>query len=148
MPYLQKISALLCIMTMTSPLFANTQTGGGYIIHGQVNPVHGVVSGGGYTSESGNSSLNSITSGGGYTLVGGAYRSQRSANYLVTETGGGTLVIENMITDSVSVVLESAPMSDVVIAATSGIPASLGVTPATLTFTPANWNIPQIVTVI
>ncbi len=50
-------------------------------------------------------------------------------------------------TDSYTVVLDSRPRADVTIAVESGAPAAAMVSPATLTFTPSNWNAAQTVTV-
>jgi large repetitive protein len=58
---------------------------------------------------------------------------------LVTTEGGGTATF--------TVVLNSQPTSNVTIGITSNDTTEGTVTPATLTFTPANWNAPQTVTV-
>lgn len=58
---------------------------------------------------------------------------------LVTTEGGGT--------DTFTVVLTSEPTSDVSIALSSSNPAEGTVSPTTLTFTAANWDQPQTVTV-
>ena len=61
------------------------------------------------------------------------------------ESNGGTQVTEGGTDDRYTVVLNSLPTSDVVI--TIGGGNQLVATPATLTFTPLNWNLPQTVTV-
>ncbi len=48
--------------------------------------------------------------------------------------------------DTCTVVLTAEPESDVVLSATSGDTGEVTVSPAALTFTPANWNVPQTVT--
>ena len=50
-------------------------------------------------------------------------------------------------TDSYTVVLDSRPRADVTIAVESGNTGAATVSPATLTFTPSNWNTAQTVTV-
>lgn len=67
---------------------------------------------------------------------------------MITESGGSTNVTEGGATDTYTVVLTYPPNGNVTISNTSGS-TSTGVTvsPATLTFTTANWNTPQTVTV-
>ena len=60
--------------------------------------------------------------------------------------GGSTRPTEGG-TDTFLVVLNRAPTSNVVLSVTSASTADLTVSPATLTFTPANWNTRQTVTV-
>jgi hypothetical protein len=62
----------------------------------------------------------------------------------VAETGGSTAVVEDGATDTVSLVLNAPPTADVTIAVNGGTQVSGG--PASLVFTPANWNVPQVVT--
>jgi hypothetical protein len=68
-----------------------------------------------------------------------------NAGIAVTPTGGGTNVVEGGATDKVSYVLTAQPMVDVTI--TLATNSQLEVSPTTLTFTNANWNIPLDVTV-
>ncbi len=56
-------------------------------------------------------------------------------------------VAETGTTDTCAVVLTAQPDVDVVLAVTSGDTGEVTVSPAALTFTPANWNTPQTVTV-
>ena len=65
----------------------------------------------------------------------------------VTETDGATIVAEGGATDEVQVVLASLPASDVVLTVTSSDEGEVSVSPATLTFTAADWNTVQTVTV-
>ena len=58
---------------------------------------------------------------------------------LVTDETGGF--------DTFTVVLDSLPLGDVSIALSSDLPSEAAPSPATLTFTTANWNTPQLVTV-
>ena len=58
----------------------------------------------------------------------------------------GTLVEGNSQTATVSWVLDAEPVSDVVIDITSSDTTEVSLSPTGLTFTNANWNTPQIVT--
>lgn len=73
-----------------------------------------------------------------------------TAGIMLTESGGGTSVTEGGATDSYTLVLTSTPTADVVITAGPAARANLGAGAGgavQLTFTPANWNTPQIITV-
>jgi hypothetical protein len=63
----------------------------------------------------------------------------------VTESGGTTNVAEGGATDTYTVVLNTAPTANVTVTLSPG--TQVTVAPTTLTFTPANWNVPQTVTV-
>jgi hypothetical protein len=63
----------------------------------------------------------------------------------VAESGGSTSVAEGGATDTYTVVLNSAPTANVTVTINAG--TQLTAAPATLTFTPANWNVAQTVTV-
>ncbi|MEQ1856709.1 MAG: Calx-beta domain-containing protein [Longimicrobiales bacterium] len=63
-------------------------------------------------------------------------------------TGGTTVVSEDLTTDSIEVVLNSQPVSNVVINASSDDPSEATLVAAQLTFTSANWNVPQWFVVI
>lgn len=63
----------------------------------------------------------------------------------VTQSGGTTTVTEGGAGDSYTVVLLAAPTADVVISLAANAQVTLG--SSSLTFTPANWNLPQQVTV-
>jgi hypothetical protein len=67
------------------------------------------------------------------------------AGVTITQTGGNTSVVEGGASDSYTVVLNSQPTADVTIAI--GNTAQTTTSPTTITFTPANWNIAQNVTV-
>ena len=75
------------------------------------------------------------TSGGGGTPAG------------ITLSGTTATVSEAGTTGTFTVVLAAQPTSDVVISATSADTSEVTVSPATLTFTNANWNTPQTVTI-
>lgn len=75
----------------------------------------------------------------GYTLVTGAIN--------VTQTGESTSVTEAGSTDTFDVVLNSAPLVDVVLNVSSSDTGEATVDQSILTFTNANWNIAQTVTV-
>ena len=70
-----------------------------------------------------------------------------AAGFSVAESEGSTSVEESGSTDTFTVALTAGPMSNVVIRVSSGDPGEVTVDKATLTFTPANWNAPQVVTV-
>ena len=65
----------------------------------------------------------------------------------VTETDGGTVVAESGSTDELRVSLVSQPAADVVLTVTSSDEGEVTVSPATLTFTAADWSTVQAVTV-
>lgn len=64
---------------------------------------------------------------------------------LVVSTGAGISVVEGG-TSSFTVALAAKPVSNVAVDYVSGNPAVGTISPSTLTFTPANWNVPQTVT--
>ncbi len=67
------------------------------------------------------------------------------AGVIVTESGGSTNVTEGGPTDTYTVALSGASTAPVTITINAG--TQVTVLPATLTFTPANWNVAQTVTV-
>ncbi len=73
------------------------------------------------------------------------------AGVTLTETQGGTTVVEDGSadggTDTYTVELDTQPSADVVIVPTSGTTSAATVSPPRLTFTPANWEAVQTVTV-
>ena len=69
-----------------------------------------------------------------------------TAGFTVTASGGSTTVAETGSTDTFTVVLDAEPTSDVVIDITSGDTGEATVT-SSLTFTSANWDTAQTVTV-
>jgi hypothetical protein len=64
----------------------------------------------------------------------------------VTESNSSTLTTEGGSTDTFTVMLNTQPTADVTIAISSTNTAEGTVNPASLTFTSANWNTPQTVT--
>jgi hypothetical protein len=66
----------------------------------------------------------------------------------VTETGGETVVDEGGDTDRIRVRLTGRPLTDVVVTAVSADPGEVRVEPATLTFTPDDWDDRQDFTVV
>ncbi len=70
-----------------------------------------------------------------------------NAGFAITQTEGATIVTEAGSSDLINVALTSQPSSNVVVSITSGDGTETTVSPATLTFTAANWNIAQSVTV-
>jgi hypothetical protein len=67
------------------------------------------------------------------------------AGMTVTQSGGNTTVTEAGGTDTITVVLTSPPTSNVVLDVTSADLAEVTVSPASLTFTPTSWDVPQTV---
>ena len=73
-----------------------------------------------------------------------------AAGVIVAETGGSTACTEGGATDTYTVVLSSRPTGNVTVSADPDAQANLGSgtgNPASLTFTPDDWNTPQTVTV-
>lgn len=64
---------------------------------------------------------------------------------VVVEEGGGIAVAEGGATDAYTIQLASQPTADVVISISTD--SQVTTTPLSLTFTAADWNVPQIVTV-
>ena len=69
------------------------------------------------------------------------------AGFSVTESGGSTRAKESGETDSLAVVLNAQPESNVVIRIASSDHSELSVAPTVLTFAPDGWSTPQQVTV-
>ena len=69
------------------------------------------------------------------------------AGFSVTETDGYTLVFEDGSIDTFDIVLDAEPSDVVVLNVSSADTDEVTATPATLTFTPNTWNLPQSVTV-
>ncbi|MCA9175452.1 MAG: hypothetical protein KDB14_13300, partial [Planctomycetales bacterium] len=67
--------------------------------------------------------------------------------FTIVQSDGTTAVNESGSTDTFTVVLDSAPLTDVVIDVSSGDTGEATVSPVQLTFTSTNWNTPQTVTV-
>lgn len=67
---------------------------------------------------------------------------------VVSESDGNTVVSEFGTTDTFTVALAAQPRANVVIDVSSSNTAEAAVSPASLIFTPANWNQPQSITVI
>lgn len=65
----------------------------------------------------------------------------------VSETLGSTDVTEGGGTDSYSIVLDSAPTSDVTVSLSSSGGNQLSLSPSSIVFTTSNWNVPVTVTV-
>ena len=69
-----------------------------------------------------------------------------TAGFTVVESGGSTAVAESGTTDTFTIVLDAQPTTDVVISMSSSDTGEATVT-STVTFTNANWDTPQTVTV-
>ncbi|MGB7327653.1 MAG: DUF1559 domain-containing protein, partial [Rubripirellula sp.] len=68
------------------------------------------------------------------------------AGFTVADTDGSTVVSESGATDSVSIVLNAAPLSDVVLSIAGSDPSEVSFSSNAVTFTPADWNVPQTLT--
>ena len=68
------------------------------------------------------------------------------ADFTLTESDGNTMVDESGTTDNFTLVLDAQPYSDVVFDIGNADPGEVLISAAQLTFTNANWNIPQTVT--
>jgi Ca2+-binding RTX toxin-like protein len=82
-----------------------------------------------------------------FTQGSAAFKLQLVSNFSLSETGGGTSVSESGTTDTLDVVLIAQPSSDVVLNVTTDNDTEVTITPPTLTFTTANWNLPQAVAI-
>ncbi len=69
-----------------------------------------------------------------------------AAAFTVTQTDGDTIVGENSDPDTISVVLNRGPLTDVIVDLSDTL-GSVSASPATLTFTPENWDTPQAATI-
>ena len=69
-----------------------------------------------------------------------------TAGFTIAETGGATAVAESGTTDTFTIVLNAQPDTDVVFTISSSDTGEATVT-STLTFTNANWDTPQTVTI-
>ncbi|MCX6856756.1 MAG: hypothetical protein NTV80_17845, partial [Verrucomicrobia bacterium] len=63
----------------------------------------------------------------------------------VVQSGGSTRIVEGGATDTYTVVLRRAPTANVTLSGNYN-PTQITLSPQDVTFTPANWNVPQIVT--
>lgn len=68
-----------------------------------------------------------------------------SAGVTIVESAGSTNVAEGGATDTLTFVLTSQPVANVTVTLSPN--SQVATSPATLTFTPANWNVTQTVTV-
>jgi sugar lactone lactonase YvrE len=71
-----------------------------------------------------------------------------SAGITIVETNGTAVTEDGSVVDSYTIKLNSQPSANVTITATSSAATQMTVSSTSLTFTPYNWNIPQVVTVI
>lgn len=67
------------------------------------------------------------------------------AGFLIVQSGGGTQVTEGGASDTITVQLTSQPLANVTITPVAG--PQFTFSPASLTFTPGNFNVPQTVTI-
>lgn len=59
----------------------------------------------------------------------------------------GLLIVEGSVTDSVAITLNTQPTADVTFALTNAAPDQVAFSTYSVTFTPSNWNVPQIVVI-
>lgn len=71
-----------------------------------------------------------------------------NAGLSITQTDGTAVTEDGSVTDSYTVKLNTQPTQDVRVDITSSDSAQLTVSSPSLTFTPYNWNVPQVVTVL
>ncbi len=71
-----------------------------------------------------------------------------NAGLSVVETNGTAVTEDGSVIDSYTIKLNTQPSANVSVAITSSDSAQLEVSSSTLLFTPYNWNVPQIVTVL
>lgn len=96
--------------------------------------------------------LSNPTPGAGFEAFLNAAATAATTTITDDDTAGFSLsrttasVSENGTEDTVTVVLNSQPTSNVVLSVTSGDTGEVTVSPATLTFTNGSWNTPQTVT--
>ena len=69
------------------------------------------------------------------------------ARYAIVQSGNDTTVSESGTSDTLSVSLNAAPNSDVVLVATTSDVDEAVVSMSPITFTPSNWDVPQTITV-
>ncbi|MDX1493290.1 MAG: DPP IV N-terminal domain-containing protein, partial [Longimicrobiales bacterium] len=69
------------------------------------------------------------------------------AGFTIVESGGSTVVDETGTTDAFTVALDAQPLTDVVLLINSTDAGEATAIPSSLTFTNANWNVAQQVTV-
>ena len=89
--------------------------------------------------------------GGGYDAISVprvvASITDDDGNVIVTESAGSTIVVEGGATDTYTVALGALPSATVSISFGIAPEFQVSISPAPLTFTPSNWNVPQRVTV-
>lgn len=71
--FILKISLFALTLVVPFSVFAAVQSGGGYIVNGQVNPVSTLVSGNGYSAQTGGNPISGVISGSGYSTYGGGH---------------------------------------------------------------------------
>ena len=69
-----------------------------------------------------------------------------TAGFTIAQSGGATTVTEGASTDDFTLVLDAQPVSDVVLSVVSSDTGEVTTGSATVTFTNANWDTPQTVT--
>ena len=69
------------------------------------------------------------------------------AGFTITESDGTTHVLESGTDDSFTIQLDAMPVSNVVIDLENGNTSEISISPSNLTFTSANWNVPQTINI-
>ena len=107
---------------------------------------------GNHTSAIAHSASSSDTNYNGITIAGvtANITDNDAGGVTVAESGGATNVVEGGATDTYTLVLTAQPTANVVVTATPNAQLNLGAgagSSTSVTFTPANWNTPQSITV-
>ncbi len=89
MKFLLKISLFALVLVVPFGAFAAVQSGGGYIVNGQVNPVTFFSSGGGYNAQIGGNPISGVISGSGYNTYGGGYFTPPAVQSTTPPASGG-----------------------------------------------------------
>lgn len=141
-----QVSASLTPLTFTTANWASEQTI-------TVSAVQDSVAEGAHSGSLGHAAS---AAGGGDGYTGGSVTASLTvsvgdddtAGVSVTESGGTTATAESGATDTIGIKLTSQPTASVTIPVSSSNTAEGTVSPASLTFTTANWNVSQTVTAI
>ncbi|MTJ51997.1 hypothetical protein FJR38_04595, partial [Anabaena sp. UHCC 0253] len=104
------------------------------------NPTNWIVQDGG-----GDQSIDTIAPDVPFSSTAFTLGAVSNAGITLTQTGGSTNVTEGGATDTYTIVLNSQPTADVIIALNSGTQVTTSTN--SLTFTAANWNVAQNLTV-
>lgn len=128
--------------TLTSASITETVSAGNYYI--KIKPT-----GAGNLTGAGSPYDSTTSTREGYTVYGSVGQYTLTGNVILPGVSviesGGTTVTEGGAKDTYSLVLGTEPLFDVIVSIAPG--SQVSVNKSSVTFTPANWNTPQIVTV-